>query len=51
MGIANRPRLPHVREVFLGGAVEPSRRRWIVYPGMIWPSVIRDLILDDFEAE
>src|SRR5207253_2874451 len=51
VGITHRPGLPNISEMFLRSAIEPGRCWRIVYPGMIWPGVIRDLILDHFDPE
>src|SRR5260370_2003991 len=37
--------------MFLRGAVEPGRRRRVLYPGMVRTCVVGNFVLNDFDAE
>ncbi len=48
--VGERPGLPRVREVPLGGAAEPGGRGRVRDPGMVGPGVVGDLVLDDLQS-
>src|SRR5205807_10130913 len=49
--IAHRPCLPNIREMLGLSSIEPCRCRRIFRPWMMWPSVVCDFILNDFDSQ